>query len=309
MFSVKRSFITLIGASASMVTLKRTDINNNCLCFPITLLASLSIVFPNLPYATRVESLSNYNYSWIEDDELTVEPLIENALSLSDEQLQLIQTVAKNDPDVAERLASSKAEMALIRVTATLPMINRQAEEEMTRVTREIVRDHEVDRPDIDILLTGNVISNTVVTGVAKKDVMTVIPLMYIAIFVMLGLLLRSLTAVFIVFVVTMLSSMAALGLASWFGVVLNMMSITSVNIVITVTIAHCVHILVSFLHHYHQGMEKASAISESLRLNLVAITLTSLTTAIGFLSMNLSRMPLFELTAIAHHLGSMHFQ
>ena len=152
---------------------------------------------------------------------------------------------------------------------------------------------------NIDILYSGNVISNDAVTDVATHDVMTSIPLMFLMIFIMLGLLLRSFTAVFSIFIITNLSCMAALGLASWMGIVLNMMSITSINIVITVAIAHCVHILVLFLQQYHQGMDKKSAIAESLRINLMPISLTSLTTALGFLSMNLSKMP------PAHDLGN----
>ena len=252
-----------------------------------------------LPYATRVDSLANYNYSYSEDDDLIVEPLIEDAMHMSDAQIAFVEHVAMTDPDVKGRLASDKAPMALIRVRASLPKLNRQQEEkDMAAAAKAITAKYEA-LEHIDILYSGNVISNNEVTDIASNDVMTVIPLMYLVIFVMLGFLLRSFSAVFSIFIVTNLSCMAALGLASWMGLVLNMMSITSVNIIITISIAHCVHILVFFLQQYHQGIDKATALRESLRINLTPITLTSLTTALGFISMNLSKMP------PAHDLGN----
>lgn len=254
----------------------------------------------SLPHGTRVDSLANYNYSYSQDDELYVEPLIEDALNLSDEQVKTIEYVAKNDPDVKDRLASSRAEMALIRIIASLPKIDRQTEEyEMADAARAIAAEELNKNPNIDILFSGNVFSNSAVSEVATEDVMTVIPFMYVAIFLMLGLLLRSVVAVFSIFIITILSCLASLGIASWMGIVINMMSITSVNIVITVAIAHCVHILVFFLQQYHGGTDKKQALSESLRINLTPITLTSLTTGLGFLSMNFSKMP------PAHDLGN----
>lgn len=253
----------------------------------------------SLPYATRVDSLANYNYSYSNEDELYVEHLIEDAMSMSDEQIKQVEYIAKNDPDVKDRLASSKAEMALIRVRASLPKMNRQQEEkDMSEAAKAIAAQYEA-LEHIDVLYSGNVFSNTAVTDVASNDVMTVIPLMYLVIFILLGVLLRSVVAVITIFIVTNLSCMAALGLASWLGIVINMMSITSVNIIITVSIAHCVHILVFFLQQYHQGEDKFKALSESLRINLTPITLTSLTTALGFVSMNFSKMP------PAHDLGN----
>ncbi|CAA0106088.1 Siderophore exporter MmpL4 [BD1-7 clade bacterium] len=253
-----------------------------------------------LPFGTRVDSLATYNYSWSEDDELYVESLIENAADLSDADIVRIQDIARSDPDVADRLVSTQAEMAIVRVTATLPKLNRQAEEsEMAEATRAVADKIEAEHPNLEILLSGNVISNTEVTNIATNDVMTVIPMMYLVIFVMLGFLLRSITAVCSIIVVTMLSCMGAMGLAAWLGVVLNMMSITAVNIIITVSIAHCVHILVFFLQLYHKGEDKRKALDEALRVNLTPIMLTSVTTALGFLSMNLSKMP------PAHDLGN----
>jgi len=59
--------------------------------------------------------------------------------------------------------------------------------------------------------------------------------------------------------------------------------------------VADCAHILTNFVHALRAGKNKHHAIVESLRLNLQPVFLTSLTTAIGFLSMNFSDTPPFR--------------
>jgi hypothetical protein len=62
-----------------------------------------------------------------------------------------------------------------------------------------------------------------------------------------------------------------------------------------TLAIADCVHILVNFLHGMRNGESKYQAMMESLRINLQPVFLTTLTTAIGFLSLNFSEAPPFR--------------
>lgn len=63
--------------------------------------------------------------------------------------------------------------------------------------------------------------------------------------------------------------------------------------------IASSVHILVSYYHNLRLGQDRQRAMSESLRINLQPVFLTSLTTIVGFLSMNFSDAPPFR------HLGN----
>jgi predicted RND superfamily exporter protein len=55
------------------------------------------------------------------------------------------------------------------------------------------------------------------------------------------------------------------------------------------------VHVLVNFLHGMREGEPKHQAMMESLRINLQPIFLTTLTTSVGFLSLNFSDAPPFR--------------
>jgi predicted RND superfamily exporter protein len=65
--------------------------------------------------------------------------------------------------------------------------------------------------------------------------------------------------------------------------------------ILLTLGIADCVHVLVNFLHRLRAGLGRRDAMLASLRINLQPIFLTSVTTAIGFLSLNFSEVPPFR--------------
>ena len=51
-------------------------------------------------------------------------------------------------------------------------------------------------------------------------------------------------------------------------------------------------HVLVTFFANLRQGMDKRSAMVDSLRLNFTALFLTSVTTALGFLTINFTDSP-----------------
>ena len=69
---------------------------------------------------------------------------------------------------------------------------------------------------------------------------------------------------------------------------------------ILTLAVADCIHILTTLFYEMRQGVAKRQALLDSLKLNFQPILLTSVTTAIGFLSMNFSDSPPF------HDLGNM---
>ncbi len=94
---------------------------------------------------------------------------------------------------------------------------------------------------------------------------------------------------------VILLSIVTALGLTGWLGIRLTPPSASAPLIILTVAVADTIHILTNFLAALRQGLGKQDAMVESLRINLQPVFLTSLTTAVGFLSMNFSDAPPFR--------------
>jgi len=94
---------------------------------------------------------------------------------------------------------------------------------------------------------------------------------------------------------VVFFSILAAMGTAGWMGYKLTPPSASAPTLILTLAVADCVHFLVTLYHNLRNGMERGNAVVESLRVNAMPIFLTSVTTAIGFLSMNASDAPPFR--------------
>ncbi len=266
----------------------------------LAIVEELTFEAGKLPYSQRVDSLSNYTYTWSKNDELFVEELIQDAKNLSDEQIQKIKHFALTDAATVNRLASYHGEVALVNLLARFPTEDRiNSELYLAREARKLAALLEKKYPHIDILMTGKVITNATVNNTVYKDTVILIPLMFLVIFGMLIIFLQSFLSVLAIGIVTISACISAIGLAAHFGTIMNLLSFTSINIIITISIAHCVHIIVCFLQAYRQGQSKLNALAESYRINLQPIFITSLTTILGFLSMNLSDMP------PAHDLGN----
>ena len=57
-----------------------------------------------LPYSTRVDSLSNYQHTEVDQDDLNVRDLYSDALGMSDNEKQLVDNVSTSEPSLAGRV-------------------------------------------------------------------------------------------------------------------------------------------------------------------------------------------------------------
>ncbi len=249
-----------------------------------------------IPYSLRVDSLTNYQHTHAEGDDLIVADLVEDPDSLDTEQLQSIRKIALNEPLLVNRLVSPDGQVAGVNVTIQLPDNGTGKEvPEITAFARDLVKQLEARNPDLDVYLTGMVIMNNTFPEVSVHDQTTLVPIMFIIVLLSLVLLLHSFVAMLITFLVIVMSVVSAMGLAGWLGFALTPPSASSPPIILTLAVADCVHIFATQLHAMGKGEGKRDAIIESLRINMQPVFLTSLTTIIGFLSMNFSDAPPFR--------------
>ncbi len=92
--------------------------------------------------------------------------------------------------------------------------------------------------------------------------------------------------------IVTILSAVFAYGVISWTGTPITSPSTTGFVMILTIAVADSIHVMITMFSQLADGKSRREAISESLRLNMQPVFLTSLTTVIGFLSLNFSDAP-----------------
>ena len=247
-----------------------------------------------IPYSSRVDSLTNFQHTQAVEDDLQVADLVVDP-DVTKEAIQKIKEIALNEPFLLNRLVSKQGHVTGVNVTLQLPGESSLEATEVATYARTLVAEMAVDYPDVDIYLTGMAMMNNAFSESAMTDNKFLVPIMYGIVIMTLLLCLRSISATLSIVVLIIASVVSALGISGWIGWSLTPTSAISPTIILTMAVADCVHILVTQLHNMRLGHEKKQAIQESLRINFMPIFLTSLTTAIGFLSMNFSDAPPFR--------------
>ncbi|MEW8101583.1 MAG: MMPL family transporter [Candidatus Thiodiazotropha endolucinida] len=248
-----------------------------------------------IPYSLRVDSITNFQHTHAEGDDLIVEDLVLDPQSLSDEDLVEKQRIATSDPLLVNRLISPSAHTTGINVTVQLPGEKLTEVPEVANRAREMAKNIEAAYPNIDIHLTGMVMMNNAFPSASQDDMTSLYPIMFAAVILVLVVMLRSIPGTLSTVIIIILMIIATMGLTGWLGIKMSPPTTTVPIVIMTLAIADCVHILVNFLHFMRDGQNKYEAMMESLRINLQPIFLTTLTTAIGFLSLNFSEAPPFR--------------
>ena len=250
-----------------------------------------------IPYSLRVDSLSNYQHTESIDDDMSVANLYEEGGKLSKDELSRIKNIAINEPLLVHRLISEKGNITAINITVEIPPGG-----DVTKITPEIVksvRDLKAyinkTYPDLDIYLSGIVMMNNAFAEASQYDMAHLVPLTFILILLMVFLLLRSFNGVIATMLVVLFSITSAMGIAGWLGIELSSPVMSAPVIILTLAVADSVHILSTWMQQMRDGVDKNAAMVESLRINFSPVFLTSITTAIGFLSLNFSDAPPFR--------------
>jgi predicted RND superfamily exporter protein len=249
-----------------------------------------------VPYSLRIDSLTNYQHTYAEDDDLTVIDLVENPQDLSPEDLQKIRHIALNEPLLVRRIVSPSGHVTAVNVTIEFPGKDLTKENpEAVVAVRDIAQQIREKYPNIDVYITGIVMMNAAFPEASQYDMTHLIPLSALVILGIVLLLLRNIVGTMVTFFVMIFAVLSAMGSAGWLGIHLSPPVMSAPIIILTLAIADCVHVLSNWRHELLKGSDKRAAMQESLRINFSPIFLTSLTTAIGFLSMNFSDAPPFR--------------
>ncbi|MEM0946319.1 MAG: MMPL family transporter [Pseudomonadota bacterium] len=252
-----------------------------------------------IPFAIRVDSLTNFQHSTAEGDDLFVRDLVEDASELTESDLGAIREAALSEPLLDGYLVNDETQVTGVNVTFQFQGEALDEQARASSAAKQLAEKIEAEFP-VRVSMTGMVMLNDAFNTASIQDLTTLVPLMYLVILIVTGVLLRSFTGVAVVLLVMVLSMMAAMGFGGHLGVVITPPSSVVPTIVAMLAVADGVHFIVTMQSAMRRGKSRQDAIRHSMRLNFAPIFVTSATTAIGFLSMNFSDAPPF------HDLGNM---
>ncbi|MCF8473814.1 MAG: MMPL family transporter [Emcibacter sp.] len=248
-----------------------------------------------IPYANRVDSLTNYQYTRSENDDLIVENLVEDPATIDQAQLDVIRKISLSEPTLVNRLISSDGKTTQIMITVEIPDTQGSTLIKIVNPVREMADNVRKQYPNIHVALGGIVMLSNTFSEAAEHDMSTLFPLMYGLLALTIFLFTRSFGAMMSSMAVVFLSVTSAIGLSGYFGWGLNGASVNSIVIILTISVADSIHLLITYFGELRKGSDRKLAAVESLRVNMQPVFLTSLTTFIGFMSLNFNDSPPFR--------------
>ena len=139
-----------------------------------------------IPYAIRVDSVTNFQHSWADGDGLVVEDLVKNAMSLPDNYLEQKKQIALSEPLLINRLISPSAHVTGINVTINLPGKTITEVPEVAAFVRNLAADFRADHPEFKVYLTGVAMINNQFVESGQEDMKTLVPIMYLLVFIIM---------------------------------------------------------------------------------------------------------------------------
>ena len=248
-----------------------------------------------IPFSTRVDAITNFQHTWADGDELIVEDLVGRG-EITPDVVERARRVSLAEPLLVGRLIAHDASTTGVNVRISL---RGEAVDELAQTVayaRGLVAEYSEAHPELEIQVGGLSMLNWAFAEAPMRDLPVVMPLMFLTFMITIVLFLRSGTGLVATLGVIGFSTAAALGIAGHMGVFLDPTSASAPTIILTLAVADSIHVLVSLLQSMRQGNPKLDALVEAMRVNVKPVFLTSLTTVVGFLTLNFSDSPPFRL-------------
>ncbi|MFH0271362.1 efflux RND transporter permease subunit [Vibrio jasicida] len=262
----------------------------------LQLVQNLTVDSWQVPYSSRVDSIANYQHTEAIEDDLLVEDLLYEDYELTSARIAKVKHIALTEPVIKNALISEKGDVTIVNITVQLPEVDKTAEvqEVMNHINR-MIEQYQQNYPNVEFHKAGIIAMNYAFMTAAQEDSSTLVPTMLLVILVFLTIMLRSFLSVIATLVVIIGSVMATMGLSGWAGMFLSTATVNVPTLVMTLAVADCVHVIATMRQSMQNGFSKAHSIERSIALNFMPILITSVTTAIGFLMMNMSDSPVLR--------------
>ncbi|WP_422091047.1 efflux RND transporter permease subunit [Tenacibaculum ovolyticum] len=249
----------------------------------------------NTPYSSRVDALTNFQHTRAEGDDLFVEDLSYESSLKSAEEIAEIKRRALKEPLLVNRILNTTGSVTAVNITVKLPGIDSAKEiPEVTVSVRKMIEEFQEKYPNFKVHTSGLVPLNTAFFESSMND-MGLTLIMLIIVIITTLILTRNIWSTLATLVVVLFSIMSAIGFVGIMGIKLTPPSAVFPTMILTLAVADSIHILITMLQKMRvDGLSKVDALVESIRLNFMPVFITSLTTVIGFLTMNFGDVPPF---------------
>lgn len=249
-----------------------------------------------VPHALRVESLTNFQRVQVDGDAINVADMVPDARALDAAALADVRAAALAEPFLVNSLVSRDGSVAAVRVTLDLPGKDQTKEiQDVVFSLRALADEARRADPGASVHLAGQTIANQAFPEESQADFTRVWPWFTLTMMAVLVYLFRSVKAMVVMFVACELAVLGGAGFVGFFGFTINDSVIVSPVMILSMAFADGIHIVVNWVQSLQAGRDKRAAMVESLAENIGPMTVTTVMTAVGFMTLHFNDSPPFR--------------
>ena len=171
-----------------------------------------------IPYSTRVDSVTNFQHTTTDGDDLLVRDLVDEAARGDAGERSRIRAFALAEPRLAARLLARDGGVGGINVTVQLPgEIELLEGSRVAEFPRGLVDEVRERFPGSDVHMTGLVVFNQAFMEISLADLKTLVPASFVAMTLMLVLLTGGFHGTFAIMLVVAMMVIARAIMADFF--------------------------------------------------------------------------------------------
>jgi predicted RND superfamily exporter protein len=242
--------------------------------------------------AVSAGSLINQRLNAVDADIHGRDYLVPALEGLDEDDLADIREIALADEDLTQSILSPDGDMALAVIKYRVGTDTQEARRVVGQSVIDLRDSLREKYPEQTIYVLGRALFELDSYKAQIKDRIYLFPLVIIATILLKWLCLRSLPLSLCVFAVSFATIGLTVGTYGWARIPFNQISNMGPLVVLTIAMADSVHIVSVYLQGLRQGMQKNEAMHYSIRVNLQPVTLATITTTMGFLSLNYCSSP-----------------
>ena len=258
----------------------------------LTAIDELTRRYIEIDSAIALSSILTYRVSEADKEILGRSYLFPDLDDITEADLQQIKTIALNDEDLTQARLTSAGNVTLATVSYSVSEDTSEARlavAESAVVLRDSLRQQ---YPDIRIYLVGGPMFERDSNLAREKDNKVLLPLVVIAGVLLLWFCLGSLLSSIALAVVALTTITVTVGTHALLDIPLNQISRLGPAVAGIVAFADGIHVLSVYAQKILRGTDRKQALIESININFRPIALATVTTTMGFLSLNLSSAP-----------------
>ena len=259
-----------------------------------------------LPFAIRVDSITNYQFLDSQGDDVEIKALspftydpARSNLSTA-QRLDLFQERVAREDLLKNWLISEDGATAAININFQIPKDATLEVAEIMAAVRTFVADEARSDNVADLVphITGNIALMALFAEAAERDTASVVPGCFLLIGFMVVLFFRFSVSTFFILTSVLMATLIALGFAGYNGRVIDPGFSAVPVIVMILALASGVHFVIGTQKCVDDGITGKDAVLASIKANFFPIFLTAATTSVGFFVLNFADSPSFHALA-----------